>query len=104
MEGGQLCAIASAFTLGREKVLPAVFQRFVDQLNAESRGQLSGFRYYLERHIGLDGDEHGPMAIRLMTSLCGSDESNWQLAEETAVRCLVAREKLWDGIHKAIQD
>ena len=103
IEGGQLCAIASAFTFGREKVLPGVFQRIVDELNAESQGQLNDFRYYLERHIGLDGDEHGPMASRLVTSLCGSNESDWELAEETAVQCLVAREKLWDGIYEAIR-
>lgn len=103
IEGGRLSAIASAFTFGREKVLPGVFQRIVDKLNAESRGQLSDFRYYLERHIGLDGDEHGPMASRLVKSLCGSNESEWELAEETAVHCLVAREKLWDGIYEVIR-
>jgi hypothetical protein len=64
---------------------------------------LNDFRYYLERHIGLDGDEHGPMASRLVTSLCGSNKSDWELAEETAVQCLVAREKLWDGIYEAIR-
>lgn len=103
IESGQLCAIASAFTFGREKVLPGVFQRIVDKLNAESRGQLNDFRYYLERHIELDGDEHGPMASRLVTSLCGANESLWQLTEETAVECLVAREKLWDGIYNVIR-
>ena len=103
IESGQLCAIVSAFAFGREKVLPGVFQRIVDKLNAESRGQLNDFRYYLERHIVLDGDEHGPMASRLVTSLCGTDESLWQLTEETAVECLVAREKLWDGIYEIIR-
>jgi hypothetical protein len=43
------------------------------------------------------------MASRLVTSLCGSNESDWELAEETAVQCLVAREKLWDGIYEAIR-
>ena len=103
IESDQLCPIASAFTFGREKVLPGVFERIVDKLNAESRGQLSDFRYYLERHIGLDGDEHGPMAIRLVTSLCGSNESLWQLTEETAIECLGARERLWDGIYGNIR-
>src|SRR5262249_24410993 len=32
IEGGNLCAIASAFTFGREDLLPAVFQRIVDEL------------------------------------------------------------------------
>ena len=102
IESGNLCAIASAFTYGREDLLPDVFQRIVDRLNVEAGGQLEDFQYYLQRHIGLDGDEHGPMATRLVQSLCGSDESLWKVAEETAVSCLMARQKLWDGIYEAV--
>jgi hypothetical protein len=98
LEGGNICAIAAAFTFGREDLLPAVFQRIVDELNVAASGGLEDFKYYLERHIGLDGEEHGPMAHRLLLSLCGSDESRWQVAEQTAVDCLEARQGLWDGI------
>jgi hypothetical protein len=76
IEGGNLCSIASAFTFGREDLLPAVFQCIVDKLNVEAGGGLEDFKYYLNRHIGLDGDEHGPMANQLLLSLCGSDESS----------------------------
>lgn len=99
IESGNLCAIASAFTFGREDLLPAVFQRLVDELNMETGGRLENFKYYLERHIGLDGEEHGPMAHRLLRSLCDSDESRWQDAEQAAVSCLEARRGLWDGIY-----
>lgn len=102
IETGSLCAVASAFTFGREDLLPDVFQRIVDELNTQAGGQLDDFQYYLERHIGLDGDEHGPMATRLIQSLCGSDESQWELVEETAVKCLIARQQLWDDIYEAI--
>lgn len=99
---GDLCTIVSAFTYGREDLLPDVFQCIVDKLNAESGGQLNDFRYYLERHIDLDADEHGPMATRLIQSFCGSDESLWERAEATASNCLIARQKLWDGIYEAV--
>jgi hypothetical protein len=102
IEGGNLCAIASAFTFGREDLLPAVFQRIVAELNVESGGGLKDFKYYLERHIGLDGEEHGPMANRLLKSLCGSDEHRWEVAEQAAVGSLEARRELWDGIFEAI--
>jgi Protein of unknown function (DUF3050) len=104
IEGGNLCAIASAFTFGREDLLPAVFQRLVDELNVEAGGGLDDFKYYLERHIGLDSEEHGPMAHRLLLSLCGSDESRWQVAEQVAVNCVEARRELWDGTCDVIRE
>ncbi|MDA0657823.1 MAG: DUF3050 domain-containing protein [Planctomycetota bacterium] len=99
---GDLCAIASAFTYGREDLLPDVFQRVVDKLNMEAGGQLEYFQYYLQRHIGLDGDEHGPIATRLLQSLCGADDALWEKAEQAAVDCLLARQELWTGIYDAI--
>ncbi len=102
IDGGDLCAIASAFTFGREDLLPAVFQRIVNQLNMETTGDLDDFKYYLDRHIGLDGEEHGPMAHQLLLSLCGNDKSRWQVAEQAAVDCLEARQYFWDGICDAI--
>jgi hypothetical protein len=103
IEGGNICAIASAFTFGREDLLPSLFQRIVVELNVEAGGGLEDFKYYLERHIGLDGEEHGPMANRLLLSLCGSDDSHWKIAEQAAVDSLVARRRLWDGICDAIR-
>lgn len=102
IDGGDLPSIASAFTFGREDLLPDVFQRIVDVLNTEAGGTLSLFKYYLERHIGLDGDEHGPMALRLVEGLCGEDAGRWAKAEQAAVDCLTARRELWDGIESAI--
>jgi hypothetical protein len=98
IEGGNVCAVASAFLFGREDLIPELFQRIVDRLNVETGGGLEDFRYYLHRHIGLDRDEHGPKASQLIVSLCGSDEGRWQIAEETAVTALEARRDLWDAV------
>jgi Protein of unknown function (DUF3050) len=99
IEEGNLCALVSAFSIGREDLLPSLFQRIVDELNVETGGGLDTFRYYLKRHIGLDEEEHGPMASRLLRSVCGDDESRWRIAERAAVSSLEARQKLWDGIY-----
>ena len=85
IEGGHICRIASAFTFGREDLLPDVFQKIVNELSEKSDGRLDAFKYYLLRHVLLDGDEHGPMAARLISSLCGSDTSQWQAKLEDAV-------------------
>ena len=69
----------------------------------ETSGGLEDFKYYLERHIGLDGEEHGPMANRLLSSLCGSDESRWHAAEQSAVDSLQARRQFWDAIDDTIR-
>ena len=103
IDGKDICSIASAFTFGREDLLPAVFRRIVDELNVQAEGGLGDFMYYLNRHIGLDAAEHGPMANRLLLTLCGADESRWQVAEQTAVDCLDARRGLWDGIYDLIR-
>jgi hypothetical protein len=103
IDEGTVCAIASAFTFGREDLLPAIFRRVVDELNVKAGGELKDFKYYLERHIDVDGEEHGPMANRLLQSLCGSDELYWQLAEHAAMDCLAARRELWDGIYDLVR-
>jgi len=102
IEQGSLWSLASAFTFGREDLLPALFQRIVDELNVETDGGLEDFRYYLRRHIGLDEGEHGPMAVRLVMTLCGNDETRWQGAEEAAVTALEARRDLWDAVHATL--
>ena len=102
VEGGSLCEIASAFTFGREDILPELFRRIVDGLNVEAGAGLDDFLYYLRRHIGLDGDEHGPMAGRLIESLCGTDD-RWREVEGAAVAALEARLDLWDGVSAALR-
>ena len=103
IDGGNICEIASAFTFGREDLLPGVFQCIVEELNQHTDGSLADFQYYLQRHIELDGDEHGPLAANLMINLCGDEPANWQAAKSAAVASLKARLHLWDGIHTAIQ-
>lgn len=102
IEGNDPCALAAAFTFGREDLLPDVFQRIVDHLDAETNGGLSGFKFYLQRHIELDGDEHGPMSMRMLAAICGDDRGNWDIARRAAAEALEARKQLWDGMLVAI--
>lgn len=94
--------IAAAFSVGREQAIPVMFTSMV---NSIARGQptLSIFRLYLERHIELDGDKHGPLGMRMLEQLCGKSRQAWQEATESAIAALQARERLWDGVLSAIQ-
>ena len=102
IESGRLHSIAAAFTFGREDLIPDMFRGFVRNLNAELAGKLSTFLWYLERHIEVDGEEHGPMALRMVAELCGDDARKWSEAAEAAEFALQSRLRLWDGIAQAI--
>jgi hypothetical protein len=94
----KLHVIAAAFTFGREDLIPEMFKGFVRDLNRDLAGDLDTFLWYLERHIEVDGEEHGPMALQMIAELCGDDDSKWAEAEEAAVFALQSRIHLWDGI------
>lgn len=98
IESGNLPAIASAFTFGRENLLPGLFQKIVSEINAKSGGTLNEFVYYLDRHISLDGDDHGPKARLLVAALCGDDDAKWRAAEKAAAASLEARLDLWNAM------
>lgn len=102
IDSGSFAATAAAFTFGREDVIPDMFRGFVRELNSASPGQVETFLYYLERHIELDGDDHGPIALKLMENLCGSDAARWQQATEAAETALRARIALWNAIEAKI--
>jgi len=70
-------------------------------LNQEYK--LDKFVYYLERHIELDGGEHGPLALQLITDLCGEDKKKWEEVSQTAKDCLIARVQLWDAVLEEIK-
>ena len=100
LKTGEAHKIASAFTFGREDLIPDMFTAIVNDLS--KKNNLSKFEYYLERHIELDGGEHGPLALELISNLCGDDMRKWQEVEDTAIACLVARKKLWDAVLSAV--
>jgi len=94
---GKKHVIASAFTYGREAVIPGMFRGILQQLNINSY-EAKKFHYYLQRHIELDGDEHGPMATKLVENLCGEDPLAYVEAETVAIDAMNARIKFWDAL------
>jgi len=103
VQTGELCEIAACFAFGREDLLPDLFQKIVDEIKAGSDGALDDLDYYLKRHIELDGDEHGPMAKRMLESICGRDVSRWERAGAAAKKALDSRLTLWDGMFQQMK-
>lgn len=96
IEQNKLHVVAGVFTFGREDLIPAMFTSLVNELNHD--GALDTFRYYLERHIEVDGDHHSQLAYEMLAELCGEDEQKWQEASLAIQQSLLARIALWDGV------
>lgn len=103
IESGKPHVIAAAFTYGREDLIPAMFHELVARLESEFPGRLSVLHYYLERHIQLDGDEHGEMGRTMVELLCEGNPKREAEARRAAVEALNARLKMWDGISAMIE-
>lgn len=99
---GKTHEIAAAFTFGREDLIPDMFTSLVKKLYKEHPSELSAFVYYLDRHIELDGDEHGPMALKMIHNLCKNDDQKWQEVEDVSIEALNARLTFWDSIHRKL--
>jgi hypothetical protein len=92
---------AAAFTFGREDLIPGMFRQIVHDLRTGFEG-LGVFEYYLDRHIEVDGDSHGPLARKMLADLCGGNERKKMEAENAAEAALEARAQLWDAILERI--
>ena len=94
--------VAAAFALGREHIIPQMFRSLLKDMNI-TREEAEVFHYYLDRHIKLDEDFHGPMSLHLLELLCDGDEIKIQEAHDAAVQAIRARIKFWDGVLEEIQ-
>lgn len=103
IEEGKSHEIAAAFTFGREDLIPSMFTEILKNFQVNfPEMDLSKLIYYFERHIELDSDEHGPMAMQMITELCGTNETKWKEVEDVSMRALEKRIGLWDAIKEQI--
>ncbi len=98
---GKPHVVAAAFALGREHVIPQMFREFLAGMDIRE-AEAPAFHYYLERHIHLDEDSHGPLSLKMLEELCAGDPQRIREAEAAACQALEARIRFWDGVHQAI--
>ena len=90
--------IASYFLFGRENLIPGMFRVIVERLRASGESGLDGLLYYLDRHIEIDGGEHGPAAEKMLSFRVGEVSRRWGEAYRAGLRAVQSRLKLWDAI------
>lgn len=99
---GRLEDVLAYFFYGREDIIPDMFKRLLDGWSvAESAVPM--LRYYLKRHIEIDGDEHGPAARRIIDELLVDEAQRMRLGHSASL-AIRARIHLWDGVADGLKD
>jgi hypothetical protein len=95
--------VAAALALGREHVIPGMFRSFLRHMDIgpEIAPQ---FHFYLNRHIHLDEDFHGPLSLRMLDLLCAGDPGRLAEAQAAACAAIEARLLFWDGVQAHLKE
>ena len=105
IDEGKPHKIAAIFTFGRENLIPNMFNEILREFEKNvSEGDISKLIYYFERHIELDEDEHGPMALEMVSMLAENDPDKWKEIEDISIEALEKRILLWDAINEQIEN
>lgn len=93
--------MAAAFCYGRECLVPDLFKQLVTQIS-QNNLHAPSLIWYLERHIILDGDSHGPLAERMVQELCENDPRRIQAVEAMKCRVVDQRNNFWVSIAETL--
>jgi hypothetical protein len=91
--------VLAAFFYGREDIIPEMFSRLLNTLyrTDHDSDRLRHFIYYIDRHIELDGDSHGPKGRELIEDLVANSPDKDERALRAACNSIKARIVLWNG-------
>lgn len=89
--------IAAYFCFGREKIIPDLFQSILTKSEIQKE-KSPIFNFYLQRHIEIDGDHHGPIALEMIQGICGNDKQMWDETKKAANNAISCRITFWDNI------
>lgn len=95
---------SAIFTFGREDLIPGMFVSLINDMHKNFPDDISIFKYYLDRHIEVDGEQHSHLALKMTANLCNENEQYWKEAQEATVQSLQKRITLWDGVYNALQE
>ena len=97
IEKNQPHILAAVFTFGREDLIPDMFLSILNKIEPGGQYSIDLTKYYIERHIEVDGGHHSQLALEMTQELCGNDAQKWQEASAAVEKALASRVALWDG-------
>jgi Protein of unknown function (DUF3050) len=105
-QSGSTEEVLAAFFYGREDIIPEMFSRLQKTITGprHNNDSLRNFVYYIDRHIELDGDSHGPMGRELLEGLVADSPSRDQRALRAACDSIEARIALWNGTLSTLRE
>src|ERR1700719_695949 len=107
-QSGSTEEVLAAFFYGREDIIPEMFSRLQKTLpgarHDNDNDPLRHFIYYIDRHIELDGDSHGPMGRELLEGLVADSPQRDERALRAACNSIKARIELWNGTLSTLRE
>ena len=101
--GAPLLAVMASFFYGREDVIPRMFSNLLEKWRIGAN-RAPMFVYYLERHIEVDSDQHGPAAKAILAAATAHDPGLGLQVHSAARQGIEARINLWDGLLASLND
>lgn len=101
IDSGKPHIVAAAFALGREHVIPGMFESLLKQMCIDEQ-MAPAFYYYLKRHIHLDSNIHGPVSLRMVEFFIQNDPIKKIEAVEAAISAINARIQFWDCVEECL--
>lgn len=96
---GTTAEVIGAFFYGREDVIPDMFTRLLRDWSIDP-SRVPALKYYLDRHIQLDADEHGPAAKLIVNDMLAEDPGLSDPMISGASAAISSRLDLWDGTER----
>ncbi|TCV90240.1 DUF3050 domain-containing protein [Sulfurirhabdus autotrophica] len=97
VKNGNVYEVLGSFFYGRENVIPQMFNTLLASWQIDAT-EAPMFVYYLKRHIELDGDTHGPAALKIINELTSDNLTAIQQLADAAEKAINSRITLWDGL------
>jgi hypothetical protein len=94
--------VLGSFFYGREHSIPIMFQSLLNRWTVDPHSAPT-FVYYLNRHIELDRDDHGPAVEAIISEIMDDSYESWTCFWRAALKAIELRIGLWDGLANCLE-